>query len=268
MNCWRMLLMVLICGASSSSRVMAEENHHFNSLMMRATVKISHEKSTATGFVLTAVAGQKFILVTAAHVFEQANDDVMTVAFRKRDADGTYRRETIKLTIRQDKKPIWAKHPTEDIAAIGIAPPDGADLPVISLQRLATDETLQRSKVYPGETLSLLGYPHRNESNDAGFALMRIGTIASFPMLPTAKTKTFVVSVNSFEGDSGGPVFLARPSLVPDDEANQILGLVTSQRFLDEEAKMIYGTTKIRHRLGLAIVVHASLIKETIDRLP
>ncbi len=32
--------------------------------------------------------------------------------------------------------------------------------------------------------------------------------------------------------------------------------------------KMIYGTTKVRHRLGLAIVIHASFIRETMERLP
>ena len=47
-----------------------------------------------------------------------------------------------------------------------------------------------------------------------------------------------------------------------------IMGLVSAQRFLDEEAKMVYGAAKFRHRLGLAVVIHASLIKETIDRLP
>jgi hypothetical protein len=47
-----------------------------------------------------------------------------------------------------------------------------------------------------------------------------------------------------------------------------IMGLVLAQRFLDEEMKMIYGTTKLRHRLGLAIIIHASYIRETIERLP
>ena len=51
------------------------------------------------------------------------------------------------------------------------------------------------------------------------------------------------------------------------EATNLILGLVTSQWFLDEEAKMIYGTTKIRHRLGLANIIHASFIKEAIDLL-
>ena len=74
------------------------------------------------------------------------------------------------------------------------------------------------------------------------------------------------MSMNTFEGDSGGPVSLARESQSnPDSEIRLIVGLVSGQQFLDEEAKMIYGTTKLRHRLGLAIVVHASFVKETVD---
>jgi hypothetical protein len=38
-------------------------------------------------------------------------------------------------------------------------------------------------------------------------------------------------------------------------EIRLIRGLVTGQHFLDEDMKMIYGTTKVHHRLGLAIVV-------------
>lgn len=111
--------------------------------------------------------------------------------------------------------------------------------------------------------------PRLPTPNDAGFPIYRGGSVATYPLVPTSRTKTFFVNANVFEGDSGGPVYLARPSPTdPDKEGTRlILGLITAQRFLDEEAKMVYGTTKIRHRLGLAIVVHASFIKETIDRL-
>ena len=46
-----------------------------------------------------------------------------------------------------------------------------------------------------------------------------------------------------------------------------ILGLVTGQHFLDEEMKMVYGTTKVRHRLSLGIVIQASFIRATLERL-
>jgi hypothetical protein len=84
------------------------------------------------------------------------------------------------------------------------------------------------------------------------------------------KTKTFFLSANTFEGDSGAPVYLSRPNQIgPDreEDVRLIVGLVSGQQFLDEEAKMIYGTSKVRHRLGFAIVVHASFIRETIDLL-
>ena len=135
-----------------------------------------------------------------------------------------------------------------------------------------TDEALKKYKVHPGDSVANLGYPHRTEANDEGFPVLRKGAIASYPLLPTKKSKIFVLSTNSFEGDSGGPVYLADPGRAVSgkdtEDVRLILGLVSAQRFLDEEAKMIYGTTKIRHRLGLANVVHASFIRETIERMP
>lgn len=245
------------------------EDEDLNTQLMRATVKISHDKSTATGFLLSNGKDEKYILVTAAHVFEKTPDDETSVVFRSKQAEGEYTKEPTKLVIRKYGKPIWTKHPTEDVAVIWVAPPKTADVPRISTERLATDEELRKLKIHPGDELAFLGFPHREEGSKAGFPLLRDGPIASFPLLPTAKTKTFFLSANTFEGDSGGPVYLTRPSRTdPDtDDVKLIVGLVSAQQFLDEELKMIYGTTTLRHRLGLAIVVHASFIKETIDLL-
>ena len=49
------------------------EDEDLNTQLMRATVKISHDKSTATGFVLSNEKG--YILVTAAHVFDNTPGD-------------------------------------------------------------------------------------------------------------------------------------------------------------------------------------------------
>ena len=248
------------------------EDEDFNTQLMRATVKISHDKSTATGFVLSKGKDEIFILVTAAHVFDNTPGDETTVVFRTKQAEGEYTKEPTKLVIRNGGKSLWTKHPTEDVAVIAVIPPRNADLPLITPDVLATDEELRRHKIHPGDRLACLGYPHREEGSKAGFPLLRHGPIASFPLLPTAKTKTFFLSANTFEGDSGGPVYLTRTSRIDPDrpyteEVGLILGLVTAQQFLDEEMRMIYGTSKFRHRLGLAIVVHASSIKETVDLL-
>ena len=245
--------------------------------LMCATLKIRHEKSTGTGFFLyrpdpRSTRRGQFVLVTAAHVFENIPGDEATLHFRRESA-GVYQKVPMKLVIRKDGKPRWTKHPSQDVAVMVVVPPEKADLPKLTADLLATDKTLKTYRVHPGDRLACLGYPHRVQANEAGFPILRSGPIASFPIIPTRTNKTFLLSTNTFEGDSGGPVYLADPrrTLAGKDKPEDvrlILGLVTGQHFLNEEMKMIYGTTKVRHRLGLAIVVQASFIRETMDRLP
>lgn len=254
------------------------EEEDLDTLMMRATVKVSHDKSTGTAFILyrsdpREPQHNQFVLVTAAHVFEKIPDDEAILVFRTMESEGVYKKAHAKLMIRKDGKPLWTKHPAQDVAAMVVAPPDKADLPKLPVSLLADDKELKDFRVHPGDMLAYLGFPHRIEANEAGFPILRNGPVASFPLLPTKITKTFLLSSNTFEGDSGGPVYLADPKRrIPGKEKAEdvrlIVGLVAAQQFLDEELKMIYETTKVRHRLGLAIVVHASFIRETIERIP
>jgi hypothetical protein len=246
------------------------KDEDLNTQLMRATVKISHKESTGTGFVLTK--GDRHLLVTAAHVFDNCKVNETTVVFRSNQAEGEFTREPTKLVIRKaDGKPLWTKHPTEDVAVIGLVPPKNADLPSLATELLATDDQLRKNKIHPGDKLTYLGYPVNLEASKGGFPLLRDGPIASFPLLPTAKTKTFLISTNAFEEDSGGPVYLVRPGRAnPDrDETRLIVGLVSGHHCLFEEDRSFGPPERIRksHRLGFATVVHASLIRETIDLL-
>lgn len=249
----------------------------FHTLMMRATVKIQHEKSTATGFILrqpksAAAEEPRWILVTAAHVLERSSDNETTLVYRVRETEGVYRKELTALVIRRDGQPLWTKHPSEDVAAIVVTPPDKVDLSEISTEQLANDELLRKHRIHPGQTVTCLGYPHRTEANQAGFPILRSGAIASYPLIPAAVNPTFMLSANTFEGDSGGPIYVVeagipRSSEQP-EEVRLILGLMHGQHFLDEEMAMIYGNSKMRHRLGLGIVVQAAFIRETLEKLP
>jgi hypothetical protein len=261
----------------SQARPVAAEADDLNTQLMLATVKIANERSTATAFLLhRPVNGRpegQYVLVTAAHVLEQMVGDTATLFFRHREAEGVYKKLPLKLDVRKAGKPLWTKHPAVDVAALAVVPPPGADVPKLSLELLATDEDLKRYRVHPGDTVMGLGYPHRFEANEAGFPVLRSGPIASFPLWPTRTTKTFLMHYNAFEGDSGGPVYLADPGRLvggkrQPQEVRLLLGLVVGQHFIDEQVKMLYETRKVRHRLGMAIVVHASFIRETVERMP
>jgi len=243
------------------------EDEDLHMQLMRATVKISHDQSTASGFILFKGQEEGYVLVTAAHVFEKTPGFETTVVFRSKVAEGEYKKEPTQLVIRKNDHSLWQKHPTEDVAAIAVVPPQNADFSVISTALLATDDSLRKQQISPGQRLAILGYPHREEGSEAGFAILRDGPISTFPLLPTVKTKNFSVSTNTFEGDSGAPAYLVQMNKVRDSDLKPIVGIVTGQRMLDEDLKTLYGSTTLRHRFGLAIVVHASFIAETIDLL-
>jgi len=183
------------------------DQEDLNTELMRATVKITHDKSTGTGFFLWRPdlrdpQRSQFVLVTAAHVFENILGDEATLYLRKRESEGVYKKVPMKLLIRADGKPRWTRHPSEDVAVLVVEPSKEADLPRLPPDLLATDEALKKYGIHPGDTLSYLGYPHRVEANGAGFPILRTGPVASFPLTPAKANKTFLLSTNPFEGEA------------------------------------------------------------------
>ena len=82
--------------------------------------------------------------------------------------------------------------------------------------------------------------------------------------------RKLATDLDTFEGDSGSPIYLSETNRfyagkVHRGRVQLILGLMSGQHFIDEEVKMIYGSSKLKHRLGLGSVVHAAFIREVID---
>jgi len=251
-----------------------------NVYMMQATVKIegqgSHGPAFGTAFILLrptqkqegppgTISGMT-VLITAAHVLEDMQGDQAIINLRMRSPDSpeAWIRRRCLLPIRRSGQPLWTKNPAADIAVmyLRLTVPLFDKVPTIDL--LASDGTLEKFEITPGVELKCLGYPFGDESNSAGFPILRTGNIASYPLLPTARTRTFLFDFRVFQGNSGGPVYFSQPQFRGNaglgGRAQFIMGLVVGEHLLPGPYT--------QYQLSLGVVVHASLIKQTIDLLP
>lgn len=266
-----MTVLLLVAGAARA----AEDLH---TRMMLCTFKLTNGRTSGTSFVLHRPLDEgrfQTVLVTAAHVLEHMPGDEATLVARTKEDDGSYEKRPVKIRIRAAGKPLWKRHPSEDVAVLAVALPAEMELSRVSTELLASDELLARHEIHPGERLFCAGYPHAKQFSPsaAGFPIVRAGCLASFPLLPTAATKTFLFDFNTFEGDSGAAVYLSQRNRYYDGEVHAepvelILGVVHGQHFIDEAYKLIYQMGKTRHRMGLSIIVHASAVRATLDQLP
>lgn len=262
-----LLVGFLICRAASAAAQTARPKTD----LVLATVRVSNPKSTATAFILhrpAAEAGQpaRPVLVTAAHAFERSEGEEMSVLYRRREPAGTFVKAPAPVKVRQQNTPLWTKHPTQDVAVLPIEPPPGIDLPVLALECLAGDEDLKSGE--PGDLVRCIGFPHGAvfEPNAAGFPVVRLGCIAGYPLV-SAERHSLLVDYNTFEGDSGGLVYWEKPDAAG-KPACKILGLIQGQHMFNQRYEFPYETGEFRKQLGLAIVVQARAIRETIDQLP
>jgi hypothetical protein len=193
---------------------------------------------------------------------------------RRKSSQGDWERLPIPIQIRNGGRLLWTKHPLADVAVMYIALPVDVSIPLASTDLLADDSMLERYEIHPGDTLRCLGFPFGQESNSAGFPILRSGRIASYPLTPTAKTRTFLFDFAVFQGNSGGPVYMVdenrayQGSISMGSVTQLILGLVIQETTHDEQLIGPYNAEMHRYPLGLATVVHASFISEAINMLP
>ncbi len=250
-----------------------------NTLLMRSTFKLVGNGSVGTAFIvgrpMVKEAGKAyFVMVTAAHVLEEMKGTHATLFVRKKE-NGNYEKVTHLVEIRREDKPLWIRHPAEaaDVAAMYVALPEDIDIALVSIAILADDELLGKFEIHPGDELLCLGYPFGAEANEAGFPILRSGKIASYPLIPTNQTKTFLYDFQIFPGNSGGPVYFVESGRTYAGGMHVgtiqfIAGIVSQEHLITQKTESLYEVKETRYPLALAKVVHASFIKETIELLP
>jgi len=261
-----------------------EPDIELNTVLMESTYRIqgsAAQGGTTLGtvfFVGRPIQNSKYnrlVMVTAAHVLEEIQGDTAVLLLRKKvdEKTNSWVPVPFPFKIRTNRQPLWKKHPEADVAAMYIDIPTETISSPPSYELLADDKMLTEYDVKPGDELQCLGYPLGLASNDAGFPVLRSGRIASYPLLPTEKTKTFLLDFRVFKGNSGGPVYfvdLYRP--IPHKlgymSYHFLVGLVSEEILYSEQSGGHYSQELHQTQLGLARVVHASLIKQTIEMLP
>jgi S1-C subfamily serine protease len=252
------------------------QEQEFNTVLFQSTFKIEgpagpRSVTFGTAFLMSKPIpnSNKFqpVLITAKHVLDGIVGDTATLNLR-RQTDSGWQRIRYTFKIRDAGQPLWASPDDIDVAVMYIKIPDQIQnqIPRISTALLADDEMLSLFEVNPGDELTALGYPLGAESNSAGFAILRSGKIASYPLLPTEATQKFLFDFAIFPGNSGGPVYLSSNNrtyggrMHTNETVHFIVGLVTQQ--------LSGNVSNNKESLSLAAVIHASWIKKAVEMLP
>lgn len=236
--------------------------------LIEATVQLDqpsgpNTRTVGTGFLVQAPRRDgtpRVVLVTAAHVLEQMEERETRIGWRTAVQDGAWRFDPEPLTIRdQDGEPLWTRHPERDVAVMEIVAPDAFARAAIPLGWLADENAFDAWQVGPADELLSLGFPRGLSANRAGFPILRVGRIASYPLSPVSAFPTFLLDFTVFPGNSGGPVFWTqsarkRPGTTEPENAF-IAGLLSQEVRVNDE------------QLEIGVVTHAVFIREAIAML-
>ena len=206
-----------------------------------------------------------YVLITAAHVLDEMSGLFASILLRRKLPDGSYQSSPFPIPIRNASVPLYVKSTESDVAVMYVRLPTEADIELLPTSFLVDDDKLNGLEVHPGDELLCLGFPLGIDFNS--FPVIRSGLLASYPITPARKWKTFYYNFHVFPGNSGGPVyfnFQNRPygGAVRLGSAEQgIVGLVTQQLHSNQPG---YETTP----LDIAIIIPAAFIIDTLAMLP
>jgi S1-C subfamily serine protease len=242
----------------------------FTTAMLQATVQVEQIPAGAPVVVGTGLlvsdpmpdGTPRIVLVTARHVIEKIGGVQLQIGLHLQNPDGVWQREwRVEPTVDGDRR-LWASHPVYDVAVLPVQVPPEVAAAAIPVSWFADADTFDRQQTQPSDPMEVLGYPEGLASDLRGFAILRVGHLASYPLMPTTEG-TFLLDVPVFSGNSGGPVFVSRRI----DKAPPLEGALGPQP--DEYIAGVVAQQIVPggQPIGLALVVHALYVRQTLQRL-
>lgn len=230
---------------------------------LRATVKLADGPRGSTGFLVSVPeAGggpPRTAIVTAGHALTGVAGESCQAVFRaKGGADGFERRE-VAIRVREGEKRLFTRHPTADVAVIGVVPPADADCEPFARGDIADVPRIEAGIVRAGRRVWVACYPAQVAAHPAGWPILRHGTIASHPLLPVAAVPTYFLDYSHFGGDSGSA------AVIDADGAPIVAGVVVGMKRQTDRTVSPFEERTMHTPLDLAVTVHPLLVAETID---
>lgn len=233
----------------------------FATEMIDATFKLGDGGSVATSFfVRREPADLSLYLVTAGHSFDGEQPDRIVITLRKAKPDGSYERFNYDLPIRRNGKPLWVRHEKHDVAVLRVVEPLPVPVAALPLSALADETRLKAAGVNVCSALYILAYPEGLEAGVFGFPVARGGIFASSPFLARESHPHFLADYHAFQGDSGGPAFVAGTDGHP-----LVVGTVCKQHYYTFEMNGRDEDHSVRIPLGVVNILHAQYARDTIE---
>ena len=232
--------------------------------LLEATFRIADKDQSGTCFlvqpkVVDAANPRRVILVTAAHVIDQMTGSTCDVFLRTKDEEGRFSRRPLTITIRDGRKHLWTRQLDTDIATLFIDLPEGVSASPIPFEQLADEARVINRTVRVGRETWVPCYPAKLEANEAGWPVVRHGSVASHPLTPVKSMRTILVDYKNFGGDSGAPV-----AIIVNDRP-LIIGVVSGMHRQTDRSSLPFEERVMHTPLGLSIVTQAAYLRETIE---
>ena len=232
--------------------------------LLSATFRIADRDHSGTCFLISEkvtdpAKPRRVILATAAHVMREMSGSRCEVILRSESGDRSYSRTPFSITIRDGDIPNWTRHPAVDVATMLIDLPDGVAVKPLSFDQLADESRLIDRTIRAGSEAWIPCYPAKLEANEAGWPILRRGSIASHPLTPVNSNKTILIDIRAFGGESGAPV-----AMIVNDRP-MVFAVVSGMHRQTDRSTIPFEERTMHTPLGVSIVVQTTFLRETID---